>query len=148
MTTKSTRRVLGHLLLLSLIRSHCLLTCLLRTARFAALIRSLARSLAHSGAHGKVIFAYEVNASISYSFSPLCISCISILRLSRYSILLSSNKSLWPVDPLLWLCFGLFFAALILIAALFAFSLAHTPSLFLSIRIHIFVFNHLFFFFF
>merc|ERR1712002_165326 len=40
-------------------------------ARSAALIRSLARSLTHSGAHGKVVHVYELNASISYSFSPL-----------------------------------------------------------------------------
>jgi len=43
-------------------------------ARSAALIRSLARSLTHSGAHGLVINVYELNASISYSFSPLCIA--------------------------------------------------------------------------
>ena len=41
-------------------------------ARSAALIRSLARSLSHSGAHGKATYVYEFNASISYSFNPLC----------------------------------------------------------------------------
>ena len=44
----------------------------LRTARFARALRSLVRSLAHSGARGKVIFVYELNASVSYNFSPLC----------------------------------------------------------------------------
>ena len=54
---------------------------LLRTARFARALRcalsfarSLTRSLAHSGPHGKVVHDYELSASISYSFSPLCVS--------------------------------------------------------------------------
>ena len=66
---KSTRKVLGH----SLLRSHRSLIRLLRTARFAALIRSLARSLTRSRAHGKEVHVYELNASISYRFNPLCI---------------------------------------------------------------------------
>ena len=33
--------------------------------------RSFART-AHSGAHGKEVFVYELNASISYHFEPLC----------------------------------------------------------------------------
>ena len=41
--------------------------------RLRAPLRSLARSLIHFGAHGKDVFVYELNASISYSFSPLCI---------------------------------------------------------------------------
>ena len=51
MTMKSTRRVLGHSLLRSLVRSHRSLIRLLRTARFARALRcahSLARSLTHS----------------------------------------------------------------------------------------------------
>ena len=48
-TMKSTRRVLGHSLLRSLVRSHRSLIRLLCTARFA-------RSLAHSGAHGKEVY--------------------------------------------------------------------------------------------
>ena len=40
--------------------------------RSAALIRSLARSLTHSGAHGKVVFVFEMNASISYHFYSQC----------------------------------------------------------------------------
>ena len=49
MTMKSTRRILGH-----------------------TLPRSLVRSLTHSGAHGKGVFVHGMNASISYSFDPLC----------------------------------------------------------------------------
>ena len=48
---KSTRKVLGHSLLRSLVRSHCSLIRLLRTARFARALRcscSFARSLAQS----------------------------------------------------------------------------------------------------
>ena len=41
-------------------------------ARSAALIRSLALSLTRSRAHGKVVYVFEMNASISYSFNPLC----------------------------------------------------------------------------
>ena len=51
MTMKSTRRVLGHSLLRSLVRSHRSLIRLLRTARFARALRcahSFARSLTHS----------------------------------------------------------------------------------------------------
>ena len=50
-TMKSTRRVLGHSLLRSLVRSHRSLIRLPRTARFARALRyahSLARSLTHS----------------------------------------------------------------------------------------------------
>ena len=66
---KWTRRVLGHSLLRSLVRSlapftpslalHCLL------ARSAALIRSLAHSLTHSEAHGKEVYVDELDASNS-----------------------------------------------------------------------------------
>ena len=38
----------------------------------AALICSLARSLTHSRAHGKEIYVKKLNASISFSFNPLC----------------------------------------------------------------------------
>merc|ERR1711951_261612 len=51
MTMKSTRRVLGHSLLRSLVRSHRSLIRLLRTARFARALRCahlFARSLTHS----------------------------------------------------------------------------------------------------
>ena len=40
--------------------------------RSAALICSLARSLTHSLAHGKEIYVKKLNASISFSFNPLC----------------------------------------------------------------------------
>ena len=40
-------------------------------ARSAAFIHSLARSLTYSEAHRKEVFVYRMNASISYSFSPL-----------------------------------------------------------------------------
>jgi len=70
------RRILGHSLLRSLVRSHHSLIRLLRTAHSFACsaLRSFVRSLAHSGAHGKEVYVYELNASISYSFSPLCIN--------------------------------------------------------------------------
>ena len=41
-------------------------------ARSAALIRSLTCSLTCSRAHRKEVYVYEMNASISYSSSPLC----------------------------------------------------------------------------
>ena len=66
-TIKSTRRVLGH----SLVRSHRSLIRLLRTARFARTLRC-AHSLTRSRAHGKAVYVDELNASISYSFNPLC----------------------------------------------------------------------------
>ena len=76
---KSTRKVLGHSLLHSLVRSHRSLIRLLRTARFARALRcahsfsrSLTHSLTHSGAHGKEVSGYGMNASIAYSFKPLC----------------------------------------------------------------------------
>ena len=56
MTMKSTRRVLGHSLLRSLVRSHRSSIHLLLTARFvlpATLIHSFVRSLAHFAAQGK-----------------------------------------------------------------------------------------------
>ena len=69
------RRVLGHSLLCSLVRSHRLLMRLLCTACFARALRcahSLARSLTRSLAlaHGKKVFVYEMNTSISDSFNP------------------------------------------------------------------------------
>ena len=56
-TLKSTRRVLGHSLLRSLVRSHRSLIHLLRTARFARARRrahSFTDSLTHALAHGKI----------------------------------------------------------------------------------------------
>ena len=52
MTMKSTRRALGHLLLRSLVRSHRLHICLLRTARLVRAPRC-AHLIAHSRARGK-----------------------------------------------------------------------------------------------
>ena len=48
-----------------LTHSHCSL-------RSRAPLRSFVRSLAYSGARGKETFVYGMNASISFSFSPLC----------------------------------------------------------------------------
>ena len=45
---------------------------LLHTARFARALRSFARFLSRSRVHGKKVYVCEINASISYSFSPLC----------------------------------------------------------------------------
>ena len=74
---KSTRRVLGHSLIRSLVRSHCSPIRFLGTASFAralrsaySFVRSLAHSLTRSQARGKEIFFYELNASISYYFGP------------------------------------------------------------------------------
>ena len=63
----SMRRVQGHSLVRSLVRSHCSLIRLLRTARYARALRC-----AHSLAHGKDEYVYKLNASISYHFNPLC----------------------------------------------------------------------------
>ena len=78
MTMKSTRRVQGHSLLRSLVRSHgrtahsfAYSALLAPLARSAALIRSLARSLTYSGVHEKEFFVYEPNASITYDFNPV-----------------------------------------------------------------------------
>ena len=80
MTMKSTRGVLGQWAIRSSIRlfartAHSFACCALLAslASSAALIRSLARSLAHFKAHGKETFVYKLNASISYSFNPLCV---------------------------------------------------------------------------
>ena len=46
-----------------------------RTARFARAFRCahlIARSLTHSRSHGKETYVNKLNASISYSFNPLC----------------------------------------------------------------------------
>ena len=75
-----TPRVLGHLLLRSLVCSLRSLICLLRTARFIRALRcahSFACSLTHSGAHVKEIFVFGMKASISYSFIQLRIDCLS-----------------------------------------------------------------------
>ena len=68
MTMKSTRGVLGHSLLLSLVRLHRSLIRLLRTSCFARALRCaylFARSLAHSEAHEKEAFSYALNAVAS-----------------------------------------------------------------------------------
>ena len=72
MTMKSTRRVLGHSLVRSLVRSH---RSLIRFLRIACFTRALccAHSLARSRAHGKEIYDYKLNASVSYSLDPLWI---------------------------------------------------------------------------
>ena len=67
MTIKPTCKVLGYSLLHLFARTAHSFAC---SALLAALIRSVARSLTRSRAHGKDV--YEVNASISYSFNPLC----------------------------------------------------------------------------
>ena len=65
---KSRRRVMGHSLFRSLVRSHRSLIRELRTARFA---HALAHSLApEKEGRGNV---FEMNASISYRFNPLCV---------------------------------------------------------------------------
>ena len=68
--------VMSHSLIRSPVRSHRSLTRSLGTACFArAPQRSFARSLAHSLAPevlGTVVSVIEMNASISYSFNPLC----------------------------------------------------------------------------
>ena len=78
---KSTRGVLGLSLGCSLVHLHCSLLQWLCTARFAHSLRSFARfthelgyahSLARSRAHGKEIPVFALNASIPYSFNPLC----------------------------------------------------------------------------
>ena len=61
------RTALAHSILRLPVCLHRLLIC--------SLIRSLqsrARSFIHSRAHGKEIYVYELNASISYNFNPLC----------------------------------------------------------------------------
>ena len=55
MTVKSTRRVLGHLLVRSLVRSHRSLISLLRIGRAQRCTHLFARSLNCSRAHGKEI---------------------------------------------------------------------------------------------
>ena len=78
MHRESTHWVLGHLHLRLLVRSHCSVIRLLRTALSASALRcaySLARSLTHYGAHGKEVRVWvcdwEFYAWISYSFNPL-----------------------------------------------------------------------------
>ena len=61
---KSTRRVLGHSLLRSLVRSHLSLICLLHTARFARALRCV-HSFTRSRAHWKETYARHLHASIS-----------------------------------------------------------------------------------
>ena len=42
----------------------------------------LARSLSHSRAHGKEVYAFEMNASISYSFNPQCTGSLAFITQS------------------------------------------------------------------
>ena len=87
----------------SLIRLH-------RTARFARALRcahSLAHSLAHSGSHGKVVFVYELNASISYCFSPLWFLSKALRRLPSQLIYEKGTITTLPIllnekDKSLW----------------------------------------------
>ena len=77
MTIKSTRRVLGHSLVRSLIRLHHSLIRYVPhcSHRSRVPLRPFARSLAHSFASelmGKVVFVNELNASISCSFHQKC----------------------------------------------------------------------------
>ena len=53
-------------------RSFARTALLASLVRSAALIRFFARSLTRSRARGKEIYVIEMNASISYSFDPLC----------------------------------------------------------------------------
>ena len=94
---KSTRRVLGHLLLRSLVRLYRSLIRLLRTAHFARALRcahSFARSLTDSGAHGKGIYVCELNASISYTFCPLRRGLSSALKFSITHFIISFSELL------------------------------------------------------
>ena len=50
-------------------------------------VRSLACSLTHSGAHVKEAYVYELNALISYIFSPLCHG--AMVRLKGVTVMLS-----------------------------------------------------------
>ena len=70
------RRVLGHLLVRSLIHSHFSLIHLLRSAPLVLLAHSKALFFyslrcAHS-AHGKEVYVFETNASFSCNFNPQC----------------------------------------------------------------------------
>ena len=88
---KSTRRVLGHSLVCSLVRSHLQLIPLALHSwlhsrallRFAALCCALLRSLTRARAHGKELFVEGMNAWISYRFIPLCSASASASGASR-----------------------------------------------------------------
>ena len=72
---KSTHRVLGHLLLHSLVHLHRSLIRFRHTARFPQALRCahlFIRLLTHSRAHGKEIYVKKLNTLISFSFNPLC----------------------------------------------------------------------------
>ena len=74
-----------------LARSLALLThsyCLLRS-------RAPLRSLSHFGAHGKEVFVYELNASISYLFGPLCAVCEAMQMMSEARFHYNSSHSCW-----------------------------------------------------
>ena len=63
--------------------------CSLHSRRSAALICSLARSFTHSGAHENEVFVYGMNASISYSFKPLCAAAWHLCLTISISIFVS-----------------------------------------------------------
>ena len=70
--------LLGHLLLHSLVRLHCLLIRLLRTASSAHALHCTHSFICSCTCYG----GYELNALISFSFNPLC-SGRSVSRQAR-----------------------------------------------------------------
>ena len=104
MTMKLTRRLLGHLLIRSLICSDRWLICLHRTARFTwarhcahLLVRSLTHLLLRSWEWS---YVHELNASIWYIFNPQC--SVALCQTWK-SVLIEPNSvlySLWPLG--LW----------------------------------------------
>ena len=70
---KTTRKVLGHLLVHLFNHSHCSLICLLRIACFVCFripLRSFDYTLSRSRAHGEAVFVYVMSSSISYNLIP------------------------------------------------------------------------------
>ena len=83
---KSTRGLLGHSLLRSLVRSHRTLVHLLCTPRYTRALRwahSFARSLTRWGAHGKEVYVLDRNASISDAFNQGCTDARKMLTRPR-----------------------------------------------------------------
>ena len=81
MAMKSTRRLLGHSLLRSLVHLHRSLIRLLRTTRFARVLRcaqSFDRSLAHSGAYTLFLYKHTffiAQPGCSYFLGDLSLKC-------------------------------------------------------------------------
>ena len=106
---KSTRRVLGHSLVRSLVRSHCPLICSLCTAHFARtlrcahlFVRSLTRLLPSSWERGG--YLCELNTSISCNFyvhssSPRPTSGLSPSPQHTPALSPRSNVSSPPTTP-------------------------------------------------